>query len=62
LEIWLFRLKMPEELFWKTMNPARLIALYNAHFGAERRAGQEKPAQSETPKGFSLSGYIQGGI
>lgn len=42
---------MPEAEFWRTMNPARLHALFAARFG--------KPAR-EAP-GRSLSEYLQGG-
>ncbi len=27
---------MPEELFWETMTPARLIALYDSYLGGGR--------------------------
>lgn len=43
---------MPEQDFWRTMNPARLHALFAARFG--------KPAR-EAPSGRSLSEYLQGG-
>lgn len=43
---------MPEQDFWQTMNPARLHALFAAHFG--------KPAR-EAPSGSSLIDYLRGG-
>ena len=49
---------MPEALFWKTMNPARLVKLYNAHFntGKNSRGGNAGERQ-ET----SLYAYLMGG-
>lgn len=29
---------MPEEQFWETMTPARLVALYDAHFAPAARS------------------------
>lgn len=45
---------MDERLFWKTMNPARLHALFNARFSESSQAGPSKPARS-------LSEYLMGG-
>ena len=44
---------MDEAIFWKTMNPRRLHALYSSWFGA---AKAKKPE-----KGGSLSEYLMGG-
>lgn len=46
---------MDERLFWTTMNPARLHALYNARFERE----EAPPAAPEQRK--SLSAYLMGG-
>lgn len=43
---------MPEDVFWHRMSPARLHALYNAHFGKQAK-------EPEAPK--SLSEYLRGG-
>lgn len=37
MSIWLFDLHMPERDFWQTMNPARLIALFNNYFPRQNR-------------------------
>ena len=55
LSIWLFVLHMDEEHFWRRMNPARLHALYDAHFGLKEPA----PPAEEQPR--SLSEYLRGG-
>lgn len=47
---------MPEELFWETMNPARLQALYTAAFPPRERAAAPKPA----PEGIGLGQYLRG--
>ena len=47
---------MPEKIFWREMNPARLHALYNARFRAA-----EKPPVRETREQPGLSEYLRGG-
>lgn len=37
MSIWLFDLHMPERDFWQTMNPARLIALFDNYFSRRNR-------------------------
>lgn len=49
---------MPETQFWRTMNPAKLTALYNAQFGAGER--REPPQREKKPK-QSLRDYMKGG-
>lgn len=49
---------MEERLFWETMNPARLHALYNARFGLPKRTVKAEP---ESEKPLSLSEYLRGG-
>ncbi len=46
---------MDERLFWRTMNPARLHALFNARFAA----GHDSAAAADPPR--SLSEYLMGG-
>lgn len=48
--MWLFRLRLPEQDFWKTMSPHRLTLLLDA---------LEPPKKPEEPQ--SLSAYINGG-
>lgn len=48
---------MPEALFWKTMNPARLVKLYNAHFNTGNNS-RAKNADRQQP---SLYEYLMGG-
>lgn len=43
---------MDERTFWRSMNPARLHALYNSRFGVKR--AEKAPTRS-------LSEYLQGG-
>jgi len=47
---------MEEQIFWKTMNPARLHALYGAHFAPARQQAAPEPQ-----KDVSLSEYLRGG-
>ena len=47
---------MEEQIFWKTMNPARLHALYSAYFLPAR-----PQAAPELQKAVSLSEYLRGG-
>lgn len=50
---------MPEDLFWKTMNPARLVPLYNSHFTLTANQGQRQA--EEKPQKTSLYEYLTGG-
>ena len=53
---------MAERDFWKTMNPRRLHALYNAYFEPERaraKSARTEAAQKEPKKG--LCAYFMGG-
>ena len=55
----MFDYKMDEQTFWKTMNPARLHALFSAHLQLKRdqaEASQPKPEQQ------SLSAFMMGGV
>lgn len=47
---------MPEKIFWRNMNPARLHALYSARFPAA-----DKPATREAGEQPGLSEYLRGG-
>jgi len=60
LSIWLFDLQMPEEIFWKTMNPARLYSLFEAHFRAKHRRESSHSLQKGEKTGFSLYSYLTG--
>ena len=51
----MFVLHMDEDIFWRRMTPARLHALYDAHFGLA-----ERPDKTEG-KPRSLSEYLAGG-
>lgn len=46
---------MPEELFWRTMNPARLSALFSARFS------QKAGTAAQSAGSGSLSKYLMGG-
>jgi hypothetical protein len=48
---------MDERLFWRTMTPARLHALYNEYFGMQAGPAHPEPA----PQQRSLSQYLAGG-
>lgn len=45
---------MDERIFWRTMNPARLHALFDARFGPLARKAEPAPQRS-------LSEYLRGG-
>ena len=47
--------------FWKTMNPARLWALFDAHFRPAHRSGSSESLQTGKKRGKSLSQYLTGG-
>ena len=56
----MFDCHQDERVFWKTMNPARLHALYNAYFSPVRRIAI--PAGAPEPQGGkSLAAYLMGG-
>lgn len=61
LEIWLFTLHMPEEVFWETMTPARIYSLYSARFRATHRRESSQSLQTGEKTGFSLYSYLTGG-
>lgn len=51
---------MPEDVFWKTMNPARLYSLYDAHFRAKHRSEPRQSLQKGEKPAFSMSAYLAG--
>lgn len=57
----MFDCHQTEQTFWKTMNPARLHALFSAYFGGRnKQAPQASPAaRREEPR--SLLAYLMGG-
>lgn len=57
LSIWMLHFRLDEDIFWKTMNPARLHRLYDSYFGRTKKTELRK--QEEKPK--SLSAYLRGG-
>ena len=56
---------MDEGVFWKTMNPARLCSLFDAHFRPRHRREISQSLQKgeKTPENgeISLSAYLMGG-
>jgi len=50
---------MPEPLFWRTMNPAKLTALYDSYFNVSRP--EVHPARREEKPQQSLRDYMRGG-
>lgn len=65
LNIWINVLHNDEAVFWRTMTPARCVALYREFFklmGAPgRRVVSESPAETEKAARLSLSAYLMGG-
>lgn len=51
---------MPEEIFWKTMNPARLYSLFEAHFRPKHKRESSHSLQKGEKPGFSLYSYLTG--
>jgi hypothetical protein len=60
LSIWLFDMKMPERIFWKEMNPARLCSLYSAYYRGKPRPKDAESLQKAEKPGFSLYSYLTG--
>ena len=54
----MFECRKDERTFWKTMNPRRLYALFNAYFGQHRTAAPSPAPQDEER---SLSAFLMGG-
>lgn len=54
----MFDFRQDERTFWKTMNPARLHALFAAYDGLNR---DQAAASAEKPVEMSLSAYLMGG-
>jgi len=54
----MFEFKQDERAFWKTMNPRRLHALFNAYYSF-RRGPEAKPKKEEEPQ--SLAEYFMRG-
>lgn len=50
---------MPEPQFWRTMNPAKLTALYDAQFNVGREGAQRQELKQEQKQ--SLRDYMRGG-
>lgn len=58
----MFDCHQTEKSFWKTMNPARLHALFHAYFdGRSTQAPQSSPAARQRDEPRSLSEYLMGG-
>lgn len=54
----MFTLHQPEREFWRTMNPARFMRLYNAYLPQE---GKIRPKSDAQQRPTGLLDYIQGG-
>ena len=54
----MFELRQDERIFWKTMNPMRLHALFNA-YASFRHGTEQKPKEKEKPQ--SLAEYFMRG-
>lgn len=53
---------MPEDDFWRRMNPARLHALYTAHFRQESPSPEDsRGIRADGSRVGSLSEYLRGG-
>ena len=59
LSIWILDLKCEESVFWRSMNPMRLHALYNSYF--KQRQPREIPEAAPADKPKSLAEYLRGG-
>lgn len=62
----MFECRMEERVFWETMNPRRLHALFNARFRAAKSAHSSRTSRYvnlDTPAGSgeSLAGFISKG-
>jgi len=55
LSVWILECHCDERVFWETMTPARLMALFEARFGKRQQAKKQ-----EAPK-MSLAQYLSGG-
>lgn len=55
LSIWMFWCRQEEKVFWKTMNPCRLHALFDAQFLPAKRTGTKQTGSRyvdfDTPAG-----------
>ncbi|MBO7670162.1 MAG: hypothetical protein J6S60_06185 [Oscillospiraceae bacterium] len=55
----MFDCHQDEQIFWRTMNPARLHALFDARFRPNKRTALSPSRQDEE---MSLSSYLMGGV
>ena len=53
--------RQDEKTFWKTMNPARLHALFDAQYGRPDSGQPPGKNQQENPQPRSLRQYLMGG-
>jgi hypothetical protein len=53
-------MKMPERIFWKEMNPARLYSLYSAYYRGKPRPKAAESLQKTEKPAFSLYSYLTG--
>ena len=56
----MFDCRQDERTFWRTMNPARLHALYNAYFTPMHRIAMQ-PGEAKPQGEKSLAAYLMGG-
>ena len=53
--------RQDEKTFWKTMNPARLHALFDAYYDRPGAGQSPDKYQQEDPHPVSLRQYLMGG-
>lgn len=57
----MFDLKMDERIFWRSMNPRRLHALFSAYFRRQTGTTQAAAAKQSDTQTRSLAAYLMGG-
>ena len=60
LDIWITHLRLDEQLFWRTMTPARCMAIYREHFRLASPDRHRAIPESAGPRP-SLSQFFMGG-
>ena len=56
----MFDCHQDEPTFWRTMNPARLQALFTSYFSLRHRAAEAK-SESKPQAEMGLAAYLMGG-
>lgn len=57
----MFECRQDEKTFWRTMNPARLHALFNAYLRPKAHKETARPSDP-APEERSLAAYFMGGM